>query len=117
MEREDALAYASMSTKTGGFLALYIIEELACRHEPGNVHGPYAVAVTNAIVGHVSRKGSLYRTISLHGSLPLATPTNQKFSVIFSCGKIFVLRILRTKRTNFCPDENNPLYGMYYHCG
>ena len=34
-------------------------EELACRREPGNVHDPYAVAVTKSgIVGHVPRKMS-----------------------------------------------------------
>ena len=33
-----------------------------------------------------------------------ATPTNQKLSVIFLCGKIFVLGVLRLKRMNFSID-------------
>jgi hypothetical protein len=47
-----------MSTKTCGFLSL-INEELACRREPGNVHDPCAIAVTQSgIVGPVPRKMS-----------------------------------------------------------
>lgn len=34
----------------------------------------------------------------------------REFEVQKYC-KIFTLRILRTERTNFCPDENNLVYG------
>ena len=67
-----------MSTKTDGFLSL--LKKFACRREPGNVHDPYAVAVTKIVVlhvGHVPWKVSAMRSLFLRQT-PVALQDQDK---------------------------------------